>query len=131
MDARYVAWIVPDRDFSELAGSQGAHFVNSEGDKCNNKYVFDADACEIAVRWASSFNHKGALYILGDEPDQRNVDPSEYLVWYNKYRAILKDVDPMCQVSICGIAQPNPTPCNWGHGLDYLNCLWQASGYNL
>lgn len=119
MDTRYVVWLTRDWQLAQagLGRSGGVGYVNGgECDRATNQFVGDADGCEIAVRWALSFNNKGQLYILGDEPDLYGVEPADYLAWYSKYRAMLKEADPTCKVSIAGISQV--------HGLGYLNQLY-------
>lgn len=122
-DPRYVVWCGSLAEI-ERAGLRQQNTILCCCDcvECTNQYVHN---CDSAARFAS--RHSGKLYVIGDEPDQHNQNPADYLDWYNECYALIKSADPTSRVALAGIAQPNPRPCDWGHGLDYLNALWETS----
>jgi len=126
-DPRYVAWRGPVAEVKSVGLRQQNTALNCCAcAECKNQWVWD---CDSAARFAAK--HSGKLYIIGDEPDQHNQSPVDYLDWYNECYALIKSADPTARVALAGIAQPNPRPCDWGHGLDYLNALWETSGGRL
>jgi hypothetical protein len=72
----------------------------------------------------------GQLYIVGDEPDQWCITPSDYVGIYHDFVAGVRAVDPTARFSPAGTAEPNahccpppddvPTPC-WSamHTINY------------
>jgi len=126
-DPRYVAWRGPVAEVKSVGLRQQNTALNCCAcAECSNQWVWN---CDSAARFASQ--HLGKLYIIGDEPDQHNQNPADYLDWYNECYALIKSADPTARVALAGIAQPNPRPCDRGHGLTYLNALWEASGGRL
>jgi hypothetical protein len=53
----------------------------------------------------------GRLYIVGDEPDQYCMAPSEYAQMYHDFVAGVREVDPTAQFSPAGFAEPNYKCC--------------------
>lgn len=55
--------------------------------------------------------HKGALWLIGNEPDVRwqdNVTPAEYARFYHRAYLTLKAADPTALVAIGGVGQVSP-----------------------
>src|SRR6266542_747464 len=79
----------------------------------------------------------GRLYIVGDEPDQYCVAPSEYAGNYHDFVAGVRGVDPTARFSPAGFAEPNykccplpddvPQPC-WSsvHSVGYADQFYNA-----
>jgi hypothetical protein len=64
-----------------------------------------------------------ALWLIGNEPDvkwQDNVTPDAYAQAYHDLYALLKQLDPHCQVAIGGVSQPTPLR------LRYLDLILEA-----
>jgi hypothetical protein len=53
----------------------------------------------------------GSLYMVGDEPDQYCVAPSEYASTYRDFVATVRSVDPTARFSPAGFAEPNDRCC--------------------
>jgi hypothetical protein len=55
--------------------------------------------------------YPGKLYIVGDEPDQYCVAPSEYAGTYRDFVTTVRRVDPTAKFSPAGFAEPNDRCC--------------------
>lgn len=123
-DDRYIIWL---GDIAE-ARQAGLEYYNvaarfGECEECLYQWVFPGHSVSAVANWAGQ--HPGHYYIIGDEPDQHDISPEEYILWYEPYRVAILAIDPTARVSLAGIAQPNSRPCQWGHGLEYLDVLHQ------
>ena len=64
---------------------------------------------EEVVRFARA--NPGRLYIVGDEPDQDCMKPSDYAVIYHDFVTGIRNTDPTARVSPAGFAEPNYKCC--------------------
>ena len=74
-------------------------------------------------------NNPGALWLIGNEPDQRSQDnllPEDYARAYHEMYLFIKERDPSARLSAGGIVQPTPLRLQW---LDRaLHAYWQLYG---
>jgi len=97
------------------------------------QWAWYADASVVTFARANP----GRLYIVGDEPDQECMRPSDYAIIYHDFVAGVRSADPTARVSPSGFAEPNykccplpndvPAPC-WSekHSTGFANDFYNA-----